>query len=237
MLHWSLGQRIRSLRLERGFSQKDLCATAGVSPRFLVQVENGDANPSLARLAALADSLGVSLSQLFQGLGPNVQRKVALVGLRGAGKSTVGARLAERMDCRFIVLDREVERLAGMTVAEVFEFHGAERYRALASEALLSVLSSPGLTVLEVGGSLVTEEALFARLRESCRVVWLRASPKEHLRRVREQGDLRPMRGRSDALGELRDILAAREPLYGLAEAALDTEVLGVEGTVQALLA
>ena len=92
-------------------------------------------------------------------------------------------------------------------------------------------------STLDLGGSLVTEEALFARLRESCRVVWLRASPKEHLRRVREQGDLRPMRGRADALGELRDILAAREPLYGLAEATLDTEVLGVEGTVEALLA
>ncbi len=220
-----IGHRIRALRQERGLSQKALCGAAGVSPRFLVQVESGEANPSIARLADLAGPLGVTLSALLEGLGPNVERKTGLVGLRGAGKSTIGALLAESTGCGFVVLDREVERLAGMSLAEVFEFHGVERYRALAREALAEVLARPGDAVIEVGGSLVTDEELYARLRAGCRVVWLRASPEEHLRRVREQGDLRPMRGRSDALGELREILAAREPLYGLAEVQIDTDV------------
>jgi XRE family transcriptional regulator, aerobic/anaerobic benzoate catabolism transcriptional regulator len=237
MFHWSLGQRLRSLRLERGLSQKQVCAAAGVSPRFLVQVENGEANPSVARLAALAGPLGVTLSDLFAGLGPNTRRKVALVGLRGAGKSTVGERLARRQNCPFVVLDREVERVAGMSLAEVFEFHGADRYRELAKDVLDEVLARPGDAVVEVGGSLVTDEALYGALRQRCRVVWLQASPSEHLRRVREQGDLRPMRGRADALGELEDILAIREPLYGLAEVRLDTERLGITGAVEALLA
>lgn len=237
MLHFPLGQRVRSLRLQRGLSQKELCAAAGVSPRFLVQVESGEANPSIARLAALVGPLGVTLSGLLEGLGPNTLRKVALVGLRGAGKSSVGEALSRRLGCPFVVLDREVERVAGMALAEVFEYHGASRYRELASTALAEALDRPGEAVLEVGGSLVTDEDLYGVLRQRCRVVWLQASPEEHLRRVQEQGDLRPMRGRADALGELRGILAVREPLYRLAEVALDTERLGVAGSVEALLA
>jgi len=232
-----IGHRIRARRQERGLSQKALCSAAGVSPRFLVQVESGEANPSIARLAALAEPLGVTLSALLEGLGPNVERKTALVGLRGAGKSTIGAVLADRTGCELVVLDREVERLAGMSLAEVFEFHGVERYRALAREALAEILARPGDAVIEVGGSLVTDEELYARLRAGCRVVWLRASPEEHLRRVREQGDLRPMRGRSNALGELREILTAREPLYGLAELQIDTDARPPEVVVRELQA
>lgn len=260
-----LGARVRAARLDRGLSQRELCARAGVSARFLVQVEAGEGNPSIDRLADIAQALEVSLVALFAGLGPSqdavdavaaavralpmeAQRhealrlgaarreKLALVGLRGAGKSTAGRRVAERWGCPFVELDRAIEDAAGMVLADVFEVHGAEGYRLLAREALERALQAPGRAVLELGGSLVADEELYGLLRRHARVVWLRASPEEHLRRVQAQGDLRPMQGRADALGELRAILDARTPLYRLADHQIDTGQ-GLPAVVETLLA
>lgn len=259
-----VGARVRAGRLAAGWSQKELAARAGVSVRYLVQVEQGVANLTIERLADLSGALSLSLASLVAGLGaisdpvdqvadsvrqrPDAEqralaldvsrgrrRKVALVGLRGAGKSTIGARLARRLRCRFVELDREVERRLGMSLAEVFEFHGVEGYRAASRAALEAVLTEPGDAVLETGGSLVADEASYGMLLDHAHVVWLQASPREHLRRVREQGDLRPMRGRSDPLGELRGILAARQPAYGRAHQQLDTEALGEVGVTLAV--
>ena len=151
----ALGRRLRDLRQRRGLTQKALGERAGVSPRFLVQVEGGEGNLSVLRLAELAEALGVSLTQLVVGLGPGddpddalaaralalppeeraallsslgaPREKIAVVGLRGAGKSTVGAALAARLGCPFVELDREVEARGGMRIAELFEYHGADR--------------------------------------------------------------------------------------------------------------
>ncbi|MCB9741174.1 MAG: helix-turn-helix domain-containing protein [Alphaproteobacteria bacterium] len=261
----AVGQRIRDARQAKGWSQRELCRRSGVSPRFLVQVEAGEGNPSLARLGELAAALELSLAHLVAGLGPQsdwVDRvasevrelpeaeqrrallrvaaagrpKIALVGLRGAGKSTVGRALAERLGCNFVELDREVEALAGMRLAEVFEYHGAEHYRELAREALERALAEPGRVVLELGGSVVTDPSLYALLQARARVIWLKASPEEHLRRVREQGDLRPMEGRPDALRELREILAHRTPLYAQAHQVVDTVAAGIPGSVDAVI-
>ncbi len=259
-----VGARVRASRLSAGWSQKDLAARAGVSVRYLVQVEQGTANLTMERLADLSGALSLSLAALVAGLGavsdpidqvaeavrqrPEAEqralaldvsrgrrRKVALVGLRGAGKSTIGARLARRLRCRFVELDREVERRLGMSLAEVFEFHGVEGYRVASRAALEAVLAEPGDAVLETGGSLAADERTYGMLLEHAHVVWLQASPQEHLRRVREQGDLRPMRGRADPLGELRGILAARQPAYGRAHQQLDTEALGEAGVTLAV--
>jgi XRE family aerobic/anaerobic benzoate catabolism transcriptional regulator len=218
----------------------------------------------LLRLSELAQALDCSLVSLLAGLGPiddgldvlagealrlgpeaqqdllrSVQRrgdKIALIGLRGAGKSTIGAMAAERAGCVFVELNRRVEEVAGMSLGELFEYHGAEGYRAAAIEALEQVLSEPGRAIIEVGGSLVLDERAMELLKEHSRMVWLQASPEEHLRRVREQGDVRPMAGREDALGELRAILEQRAPLYGQALEHVDTVALGVEGAVRAVL-
>jgi XRE family aerobic/anaerobic benzoate catabolism transcriptional regulator len=257
----SLGERVRSARRERGWSQRALAANAGISPRFLVQLEAGEANVSLQKLAGLAAAFDCSLVTLLAGAGPvrdAVDRiasaardqspqeldhlvlalegarkeKVALVGLRGAGKTTVGRAVARVAGCSFVELNRRVEEQAGMSLGEIFEYHGVERYRALSQESLEAVLAEPGPCVLEVGGSLVLDQVAYDMLRDHTRVVWLAASPEEHLRRVAAQGDTRPMAGREDALGELQAILERREALYALADQRVDTEIEGVAGSV-----
>ncbi len=260
-----LGERIRSLRNQRGWTQAELCRRAGISHRFLVQVEAGSGNPSLMRLSDLASALECSLVALLAGLGPSLDetdhlvrvilamdprrrqhvmresghysgRKVALVGLRGAGKSTIGRRVAKTLGWQFIELDAFIRKEAGMPLGELFEYHGVERYRALRLEALEGVLAAAGDAIIEVGGSIVMDDEAYSRLRASSETYWLRASPEEHLQRVRDQGDMRPMSGRSDPLGELRAILKQRRPLYGLSSRQFNTEKLGLEGSVNHML-
>lgn len=230
-----LGERLRQRRRERGLTQADLARLAHVSPRFLVQLEGGTANISVQRLAELCEVLDLPLAALFEGLGPGRPQRVALVGMRGAGKSSVGERLAQRLGGPLVELDQRIESLAGVPLAELFALWGEERYRQLEAQALDEVLTEPGPMVLATGGSLVTAEPTWRRVRQSARTVWLRASPERLLERVRAQGDLRPMRGRADPLGELRELLARRAPLYALAERVVDTDGLGVEGVVEAV--
>jgi XRE family aerobic/anaerobic benzoate catabolism transcriptional regulator len=250
-----LGAQVRSLRTRNGWTQAELARRTGLSPRFLVDLEKGDGNISVARLAEIAAALDVSLATLLGGFGPvhdeadrlacldPVRRrhalraagatgKVALVGLRGAGKSTVGTRLAERLAARFVEVDAEVEARAGMRLGEIFEYHGAGRYRELEREALARLLDATDDLVLATGGSVVTAADTWADLRRSSRTVWLRASPASHLARVEAQGDVRPMQGRPDALAELQGILAARDTLYAQAEVTVDTEGREVDDVV-----
>lgn len=226
-----LGRRLRRLRTARGWSQKALCERAGLSPRFLVQLERGQANPSLQRLLELAAAFEMPLSELVADL--SSPAKVALIGMRGAGKSTIGRALAQHLGCRFLSLDEVIEARAGMRLGDLFEFQGPEGYRAFAKAAVDHVLAEPGAAVLEVGGSLVMEESAYSALRVGCEVVWLQARPEVHLERVREQGDLRPMAGWANPLAELQAILARRAPLYGLAHRQVDTEKWGVQGSVR----
>lgn len=232
-----LGERIRALRTGLGLSQKQLCEVAGVSPRFLVMLERGEGNPSVLRLFDLAGALGVDLSELTAGLGGAAAPAIALVGLRGAGKSTIGGRAAAALGWQFVELGREIEALAGMSTGEIFEYHGAEHYRELAIDGLRAVLGRGQPVVIEVGGSLVVDPLVLDLLLDRTRVVWLRATPEEHLARVRAQGDTRPMAGRDDALGELRGILAAREPLYAQAPDAIDTVAVGLAAAVERIVA
>ena len=163
-------------------------------------------------------------------------RKVALVGLRGAGKSTIGREVASQLGWTFVELDAFIRDRAGMPLRELFEYHGVERYRSLRLEALEVVLAASGDAIIEVGGSIVMDDEAYARLRASSQTVWLRASPEEHLARVRAQGDMRPMSGREDPLGELRAILVQRRPLYALSQEQVNTSELGLQGSVHAVL-
>jgi len=149
--------------------------------------------------------------------------RIALIGLRGGGKSTLGRRLAAELKVPFIELDREIERKSGMALAEIFEMFGQETFRRLERGALESALAENERFVLATGGGLVTEPGTFELLLASCLTVWVRAKPTEHMARVIAQGDLRPMADNARAMDDLNAILASREPLYAKADFALDT--------------
>jgi len=217
-----LGERVRAWRTEHGMSRKHLSEASGVSERYLAQLEAGQGNISVLLLRKVARAMGVAVERLVREE-QAAARPIALLGLRGAGKSTLGARLAESLKVPFVELDREVEKEAGAPLGEVFAMYGQDAFRRFERRALERVLSHNGRAVIATGGSLVTDPGTFELLLERCRCVWLRASPEEHMSRVMAQGDMRPFKGRSAALDEIRKLLADRDRLYGRAVAAVDT--------------
>ncbi len=217
-----LGQRVRTWRTSRGTTRKQLATASGVSERYLAQLEAGEGNISVLLLRKLARAMGVSVESLVRE--EQAQEKpIALVGLRGAGKSTLGAKLAEALKTAFIELDREVEKEAGAQLGEVFAMYGQDAYRRFERRALERVLAQEGRAVIATGGSLVTDSDNYRLLRERCLCVWLKASPEEHMARVIAQGDMRPFKGRSAALDEIRKLLDDRNDLYGMADFTLST--------------
>ncbi len=163
------------------------------------------------------------------------RRRIALIGLRGAGKTTLGTRLAERLGLPFVKLVRGIEREAGMDVQEILALSGQQGYRRLEERVLTRVIERYPEAVIEAGGGLVTEPATFNFLLSACYTVWVRATPEEHMNRVLAQGDYRPMAGSAEAMDDLRRILAEREPFYQEADAVLDTSGRTVEACVDAL--
>ena len=149
--------------------------------------------------------------------------RIALIGLRGAGKTTLGARLAADLGAPFIELDRAIEADAGMNLAEIFSLYGQSGYRRLEKRTLERVLAANPRAIISVGGGVVSERDTYERLLANCFTVWVKAHPEEHMTRVVAQGDLRAMADNDAAMEDLRDILAAREPLYGMADFQLET--------------
>ncbi|RDK00094.1 shikimate kinase [Paraburkholderia lacunae] len=154
---------------------------------------------------------------------PDRYRRIALIGLRGAGKSTLGKMLADVMELPFIEITREVERIAGCKPSEVHALYGATAYRRYEFRALEEVLKREAEAVIASPGGLVSETRTFNLLLSRCFTVWLRATPEDHMQRVIDQGDLRPMAGRSEAMDDLRRILAGRSELYARADVSYDT--------------
>jgi XRE family transcriptional regulator, aerobic/anaerobic benzoate catabolism transcriptional regulator len=151
------------------------------------------------------------------------RKRVALIGVRGAGKSTLGAKLAKEIRRPFIELDSEIEKETGMPLPEIFSLYGQSGYRAIERRTLVRVLSEVDTAVFSVGGGIVAEKESFERLLSQCYTVWIKAQPEELMERVMAQGDLRVMAGSDRALEDLRLILDAREPLYRKADMCLDT--------------
>jgi XRE family aerobic/anaerobic benzoate catabolism transcriptional regulator len=215
----ALGDRVRELRDERDFTRLDLAAKSGLSVRFLADVEAGRANPSLGSLYDLAGALDVDVAALLR----KRARPVALLGLRGAGKSTVGKKVAKALSWPFVELDSEIEREAGMKLGELFALHGEAHYRTLEERVLRSLLTKSEPAVVATGGGLVTHEESWSLLRTGALTVWLQATPQEHWDRVLAQGDVRPMQQRARARAELEALYQARAPLYAAAELVVDT--------------
>jgi XRE family aerobic/anaerobic benzoate catabolism transcriptional regulator len=151
------------------------------------------------------------------------RQRIALIGLRGAGKSTLGRMIAERLDVPFIELDREIERSSGLTLSEIFDLYGQAGFRRLERRSLDRVIESYPRFVLATGGSIVAESTTFSELLLHCYTVWLKARPDEHMARVIAQGDMRPMAENREAMADLERILAGREALYSKADVQVDT--------------
>jgi len=266
-----LGERVRTLRNQRGMSRKVLAAHARISERYLAQMEAGKGNCSIVLLRRIARALGLPVTHLVHdgaeppldfvlltqflerlpaatlsearalllsqfGEASDTRRRIALIGLRGGGKSTIGRLLAEKIGVPFIELDREVEKRAGASLNEIFDMFGQETFRRAEREALEGVLAQHKEFVMATSGSIVTEPGTLELLLASCFTVWVRAEPNEHMRRVMAQGDMRPMANSGRAMDDLVSILKSREPLYAKAEAAVTTSGKTPEESMAELL-
>jgi len=202
--------------------------------------EAGDVSPIVNVLRRLGpDQMRQAQQALLEKYGEQERAartaRLALIGLRGAGKSTLGALLAEKLDVPFLELDRLVEQESGLTLSAIFDLYGPAAFHRYERQCLESVLARYSRFVLAAGGSLVTEQATFDALLRSCYTVWLRAKPEEHMNRVLAQGDRRPMEASAQAMSDLRRILSEREPLYSKADASLETSGKPVQQSLDEL--
>ena len=207
-------------------------------------LEAGDPVPESRLIRRFLDSLPPKrleevLRHLTQEFGQDesVRRKrITLIGLRGAGKTTLGTALAKSLRRRFVELDREIEREAGISLSEIFLLYGQSGYRRIERRCLERIINSQEDVVLTVGGGIVSEPETYTLLLLNCFTVWIKAAPEEHMTRVVEQGDTRPMAGHAEAMEDLRRILIARESLYGKADAVVDTSGRTAVQSFEALL-
>lgn len=175
------------------------------------------------------------LSQHF-GLHKRQHRGVALIGLRGGGKSRLGKLLATEMSLPYVRIDGLIQQLAGMDIGEIMALGGQPAYRRFEREALEYVIDQHPLSVVEAGGSLVSEPETFQRLLSSFYTVWIKATPEEHMQRVVDQGDTRPMQGNARAMDDLKRILIERDADYRQADYILDTSAHTIEESFSELL-
>ena len=205
------------------------------SPEWLMIREvlrgRGDAELRQARLA-LGELFGGASAAESDGAR---RRRVALVGLRGAGKSTLGQRLADAMDLPFVELSREIEKAAGCSIREIHDLYGSNAYRRYERRALDETLGLHAEAVIATPGGIVSEPATFNVLLSRCTTVWLQAAPEEHMARVAAQGDTRPMAASREAMDDLRRILAGREAFYAKADHTLVTSGQSVARSVEKL--
>jgi XRE family transcriptional regulator, aerobic/anaerobic benzoate catabolism transcriptional regulator len=247
----TLGERVRSLRAEHSLTRKQLAIIAKVSERHLANLEGGTGNVSVLILVDLAKAFHLDVIDLMQesassrtklaipsrslapteiSLTTTAQSRIALIGLRGAGKSTLGAMLAKELGYRFVETSREIETLAGSSLAEIYNLYGEAGYRRFERQALKHIVAQKEPVVIATPGGVVADADTFELLLRHCHVVWLQAKPLDHLARVRAQGDNRPMAATQTtqraAIDDLKSILAAREPMYAMAHHTLDTSGL-----------
>lgn len=172
------------------------------------------------------EKLQEALRRLTAEFGQDVsvrRKRITLIGLRGAGKTTLGQALARSLRRPLIELDKEIEREAGISLSEVFLLYGQAGYRRIERRCLERIIHSQNEIVLTVGGGIVSEPETYNLLLLNCYTVWVKAKPDEHMARVIAQGDMRPMAGHAEAMDDLRNILTARESLYSKADVTLDT--------------
>lgn len=233
-LLFEIGHRIKNRRTSMDWTLKDIAERSGVSTRFLSDLEAGKGNISVVRLANVARALDVQLVSLM----PSQEKQAAivtLVGLRGAGKSTIGKALAKHLGVPFLELDALIEKEANLSLGELFSLHGEAYYKRLAYQAVLKLFARNEQMVISTGGSVVTDAETWQLLRRRSHTVWLKARPEDHWKRVLGQGDTRPMANRTSAMAELRSILSLRSLLYSEAAQTVDTSTMRVSGAIKTI--
>lgn len=212
---------LRQLAQALNCSMAELVGQDGIASPELVlirQLLRGRDEGTLQRARlALAELLGAGRPD------PSRSGRIALIGLRGAGKSSLGRMLAENLGIPFVELNRVVERSVGCDVHEIHSLYGSSAYRRYEQRALEETIATHPKAVIATGGGLVSEASTFELLLSQCYTVWLRATPEEHMERVVAQGDTRPMAGNKEAMDDLKRILAGREAFYAKADLTFDT--------------
>jgi len=254
------GMSRKDLSRHSGISERYLAQLEGgqanISVALLWQIAEA-LNVEFQELLPVSDAPGIQLKPLLSFLerlpleqqkaaysllrktfteAPGPAQGVALLGLRGGGKSTLGQRLARELEIPFVRLGDLIEELGGMKTAELFSLGGQKAYRRLEYQAVRQVIERRETVVLETGGSLVSEQRTYNDVLSSFYTVWIKASPEEHMNRVMEQGDFRPMQDSAEAMSDLRRILAERESSYSAANYILDTSGRSVDDCLRELV-
>ncbi|MEM7178104.1 MAG: helix-turn-helix transcriptional regulator [Pseudomonadota bacterium] len=260
-----VGTRVRDCRKRLKLSRRLLSEASGVSERYLAQLEGGSGNISVGLLRRVAEALDVPVASLvceddgllamadlyFEAspderarvmaiLDPQNQqrlraKRIAIIGMRGAGKSTLGRIAAERVGLPFVELNDEIRAEGGMPLDEIFALYGAEGYRNLEAQALASVAQRHDAIVLGTGGGLVTQRETFNFLLTHYHTIWIKASPEEHIARVIEQGHRSQIERTPEAMTTLKSILARRTTQYSRADRCVDTSGARVHESTELL--
>ena len=232
-----IGQRVRAARSTCGFTRKELALASGTSERYLAQIESGSGNLSVLVLKQIAEATAMPIESFFTGVKSNTDKRYrfAFIGLRGAGKSTLARRMADEFGLPSIELTRVIEQESGLAIPEIFSLYGEGGYRELEKRCLQSVIADHEQVMLAVAGGITGDGDTFQLLLDNFYTIWLRASPEEHMQRVLDQGDKRPVTGFPKAMDALKSILISREKDYARADYQLNTSGQPVEDSRQAL--
>ena len=218
---------LRRIATVLNISLEELFSTTGQNGEQADQEDSSQKQTILRFIERLpSHRLEEAAARLMRDFGPQQNQRlarIALIGLRGAGKSTLGSKLAAERNLPFIELDQEIEKETGMPLAEIFSLYGQSGYRAIEKRTLERVLRAADRAVISVGGGIVSEKETYDYLLAHCYTIWLKAQPEEHMSRVIAQGDFRAMAGSNRAMEDLRSILESREPLYRKADTSVDT--------------
>ena len=217
-----IAEVVKGRRKELGYTAKVVASRAQLSPRFYAQIEKGEANISITRLEAVSKALDIGLAELIT-KAQQTRRCIALLGIRGAGKSSVGPLLAEACGLKFVELDAAIELKTGLNLTEIFSLHGEDYYRRMEVACLEELLESGEPVVIALSGGVVQNTVAYERILESSVSIWLQAEPEDYMQRVLAQGDHRPMANRQDAMSELNALIQIRTPQYQRADLQMNT--------------
>ena len=233
-----IGAHVRTRRQARGMSRRMLSKISGVSERYLAKLETGNGNVTVGILHRLSLVFGCAVEDLIGGNArPNGEKghRLALLGVRGGGKTTLGRSISAKRGIPFIEISSQVQAVSGMEVGEVISLYGHDGFRRYEEEAIASIIEDYDKVIIAIGGGIVETPENYNLLLRHFHTVWIKTSAAEHIGRVRAQGDERPMVGFAAAEEHLANMLSQREADFSRADLVIDTSSVSVECSVAKL--